>query len=54
MQLLCTPNVTSLVLDYDGADYSDFVQVLVKRMPGKSKSLLAGLEQSQDCGTSMQ
>jgi hypothetical protein len=50
MQLLCTPNVTSLVLDYDGADYSEFVQVLVNPMPGKSKSLLAGLEHLKIAG----
>jgi hypothetical protein len=50
VQLLCTPNVTSLVLDYDAADYSDFVQALVKCMPGKSKSLLAGLEHLKIAG----
>jgi F-box-like len=44
MRLLCAPNVTSLVLDYDGADYSEFVQALTRPMPGKNKSLLAGLE----------
>lgn len=43
MRLLCTPNVTSLVLDYDGADYSEFARALTLPMPGKSKSLLAGL-----------
>jgi hypothetical protein len=43
MRVLCTPNVTSLVLDYDGADYSEFARALTLPMPGKSKSLLAGL-----------
>lgn len=50
MRLLCTPNVTSLVLDYDGADYSEFAQALTKPMPGKSKSLLAGLEHLKIAG----
>jgi len=50
MRILCTPNVTNLVLDYDGADYSEFVQALTKPMPGKSKSLLAGLEQLKIAG----
>ena len=50
MRILCTPNVTSLVLDYDEDDYSEFVQALTKPMPGKSKSLLAGLEQLKIAG----
>ena len=50
MRILCTPNVTSLVLDYDGVDYTEFVQALAKPMTGKSKSLLAGLEQLKIAG----
>jgi hypothetical protein len=50
MRVLYTPGVTSLVLDYDGADYTEFVQALTMPLPGKSKSLLAGLEQLKIAG----
>lgn len=44
MSILSTPNVHSLALDYDDDDYTSFAQQLTRPMPGKSKSLLVGLE----------
>lgn len=42
--LLHLPNVVELILDYDSNDYTEFVLLLAKPLPGRTKSLLAGLE----------
>lgn len=47
---LCAPNVHSLALDFAEEDYTEFVQYLTAPMPGKSKSLLAGLENMKISG----
>lgn len=41
---LITPNITSLILAYDGEDFTDFARQLTQPMPGKSTSILAGLK----------
>lgn len=38
------PNVTSLALDFDSEDFSEFAQELATPRPGTKKSLLKGLE----------
>jgi len=44
LRFLDTPNITSLALDFDEEDYSDFAKDLCKASHGRSKSLLSGLE----------
>lgn len=44
LPLLHLPNVVELILDYDSNDYTEFVLLLAKPLPGRTKSLLAGLE----------
>lgn len=44
VDILSTPNVHSLALDYDEEDYTEFAQRLTKPVRGKSKSILSGLE----------
>ncbi|KAE9404063.1 hypothetical protein BT96DRAFT_955791 [Gymnopus androsaceus JB14] len=45
LPLLHLPNVIDLLLDYDSNDYTEFTLLLAKPLPGRTKSLLAGLEQ---------
>lgn len=44
LRFLDTPRITSLALDFDEQDYSEFAKDLCKAPHGRSKSLLAGLE----------
>ncbi|KAJ3763672.1 hypothetical protein EV360DRAFT_33014 [Lentinula raphanica] len=44
LPLLHLPNVTELYLDYDSEDYSEFALLLSKPLPGRTKSILAGLD----------
>ncbi|KAJ3910592.1 hypothetical protein F5879DRAFT_231559 [Lentinula edodes] len=44
LPLLHAPNVVELLLDYDSNDFSDFALLLAKPLPGRTKSILAGLD----------
>jgi hypothetical protein len=44
LRLISTPNLLGLALDFDEADYSSFARQLASPVAGRSKSLLAGLE----------
>lgn len=50
LRLISTPNLISLALDFDDADYSSFARQLASPVEGKSKSLLAGLENLKIAG----
>ncbi|KAK7469178.1 hypothetical protein VKT23_003669 [Stygiomarasmius scandens] len=38
------PNLVNLALEFDSADYTDFARMLSTPLPGRTKSILAGLE----------
>ncbi|KXN88239.1 hypothetical protein AN958_07698 [Leucoagaricus sp. SymC.cos] len=44
LRFIDTPNLTSLYLDFDEEDYTEFASDLCKASSGRTKSLLAGLE----------
>ncbi|KAK0504050.1 hypothetical protein EDD18DRAFT_1131825 [Armillaria luteobubalina] len=44
LPILSVPNVQHLALDFDSADYTEFVKVLLQPQAGQKKSLLEGLE----------
>lgn len=44
LPILSVPNVQHLALDFDSADYTEFVKVLLQPQTGQKKSLLEGLE----------
>ncbi|KAG7443059.1 uncharacterized protein BT62DRAFT_347562 [Guyanagaster necrorhizus] len=44
LPILFVPNVQHLALDFDSADYTEFVKVLLRPQAGQKKSLLEGLE----------
>jgi hypothetical protein len=44
IKLLHMPNITSLALDFESDDFSEFVKQLATPRPGANKSLLKGLE----------
>ncbi|KAJ4000408.1 hypothetical protein F5050DRAFT_1731399 [Lentinula boryana] len=44
LPLLHLPNVVELLLDYDSADYTEFALLLAKPLPGRTKSILSGLD----------
>ncbi|KIY46548.1 hypothetical protein FISHEDRAFT_47130 [Fistulina hepatica ATCC 64428] len=50
MKKFCFPNVSSMVLDYDGEDYTEFAELLTAPMPGKSTSILAALHHLKIAG----
>ncbi|THV05285.1 hypothetical protein K435DRAFT_773983 [Dendrothele bispora CBS 962.96] len=41
---LVIPNVVTLNLEFDSGDYTDFAKMLATPLPGRPKSILAGLE----------
>ncbi|KAJ4482169.1 hypothetical protein J3R30DRAFT_3286304 [Lentinula aciculospora] len=44
LPLLHLPNVVELLLNYDSNEYTDFALLLAQPLPGRTKSLLAGLD----------
>ncbi|KAK0201729.1 hypothetical protein DFS33DRAFT_1015103 [Desarmillaria ectypa] len=44
LPILSVPNVQHLALDFDSADYTEFVKILLQPQAGQKKSLLEGLE----------
>ncbi|KAF9468599.1 hypothetical protein BDZ94DRAFT_1183403 [Collybia nuda] len=50
MDVLSTPNIHSLALDFDEGDYTEFALRLTEPIRGKSKSILSGLEHLKIAG----